>query len=148
MNATVKIPSAMAVRSEADITASTQQTSWLVADVDGRILVVASTPYFMMEMHVLEAGQRKIQGAGDSSKDWLNGGIVQPRPANPSTLDGMKISNVPNPSTVTIGTETSAEVTDGEVELEFTQPGTFTVRIQGWPYLDAVFTVTADEATT
>lgn len=67
---------------------------------------------------------------------------VTARPANPATLDGMKISNVPNPSAVTIDGGEPVTVTDGEVELEFTQPGTFVIQVSSWPMLDATFTVT------
>jgi hypothetical protein len=54
----------------------------------------------------------------------------------------MKISNVPNPSAVTIGGDEPVMVTDGEVELEFTQPGTFDIKVSSWPMLDVTFSVT------
>jgi hypothetical protein len=61
-------------------------------------------------------------------------------PAN--SIDTCIISNVPNPSTVTIAS-TSEIVTDGEFEFTIDLPGIYKVKIESVAYLDKTFTVTA-----
>lgn len=69
----------------------------------------------------------------------VNGG-VQPRPANPATLVGQVLENVPVPATIKIN-DTSYEANESRVELAFSQPGTYRVTVIAWPYLNKEFQV-------
>jgi hypothetical protein len=117
---------------------------------DGRLHQTGLMPRWMLASqdaaapaggHVLELpeGADLAQDYADqSTTPWT----VKARPDNSAVLTGMKISNVPNPSTITIDGGEPATVTDGEVDLEFTQPGTYVIQVSSWPMLDATFTVT------
>ena len=63
-----------------------------------------------------------------------------PRPENPATLTGYTLTGVPVPATVSIN-DASYETDESVIELEFTQPGTYVVKIVAWPYLDKEFTI-------
>ena len=117
-------------------------TLFSVADRDGRIQYTGSVPSSMIESQLVPEGGSLVAGLGNPNTEYVAGGVITPRPANPSMLSGMKISNVPNPSTVTIDGENPTTVTDGEVDLSFTQPGTYRIVVSSWPALDAVFEVT------
>lgn len=118
------------------------QTPYVIADTKGEITLSGLIPAFMVSLQPLEAGQSIVLGEGRHGVDYVLNGVITPRPANPSTISGMKISNVPNPSTVTIDGVNPQTVTDGEVDLSFTQPGTYAVVVSSWPMLDATFKVT------
>jgi hypothetical protein len=120
----------------------TTLTYYVIADARGDIVHVGAIPKFMVASQPLEPGQSIVLGVGRHGVDYVLNGVITPRPTNPSTLAGMKISNVPNPSTVTIDGVNPQAVTDGEVDLNFTQPGVYTAVVASWPMLDATFTVT------
>lgn len=69
----------------------------------------------------------------------LNGEVV-PRPENPATLSGQTLSNVPVPATIIVN-GTSYESSESIVELGFSQPGTYAVKVVAWPHLDKEFSV-------
>ena len=117
-------------------------TDYVVADAVGAIQHHGRIPMFMIASQPLQDGQVSVLGTGTAATSYILDGVVTARPANTAVLDGMKISNVPNPSTVTIDGGEPATVTDGEVDLEFTQPGTYSIQVSSWPMLDATFTVT------
>lgn len=126
------------------------QVFYVLAGSDGRLHQIGKMPRWMLPAqdaiapaggHVLEVPEDadlEQDYADSSTTPWT----VKDRPANTAAIDGMKISNVPNPSTVTIDGGEPATVTDGEVDLEFTQPGTYVIKVSSWPMLDATFTVT------
>jgi len=75
-----------------------------------------------------------------STEHWFSDGVPQPRPPCPATLDGATLHNVPANSVISINdTDYDCEA-GGTVELEFDQPGTYTILITSWPYLDGEFT--------
>jgi len=77
---------------------------------------------------------------GDYGADyWFHEGIAQPRPACPAALEGATLHNVAPGSTITINKQTYDCPEGGTVELEFDQPGTYSIRVTGWPYLDGEF---------
>jgi hypothetical protein len=116
---------------------------FVCADADGRIDHTGNAPRYIFEAHQREVGRRYIEGRGSIEGHYVTADDqVVARQSNPSSLDGMKISNVPNPSTVTIGTELPVDIQDGEIDLEFAYPGTYLVVIESWPYLAAKFEVT------
>lgn len=117
-------------------------TDYVVADANGAIQHHGSIPRFMVDSQPLAEGHSIVLGTGNGRDHYVHNGAITPRPANPTTLSGMKLLNVPNPSSVTIDGVNPHQVTDGEVDLEFTQPGTYTVTVSSWPALDATLTVT------
>lgn len=117
-------------------------TDIVYADSSGKITATGRVPAFMVPDQPPPDGGSVAIGKADKSLHYVTGGAIAERPANPSTLSGLRISNVPNPSTVTIDGENPYTVTDGEVDLEFTQPATYTVTVSSWPMLDATFQVT------
>lgn len=130
-----------------DVTASDSpldytQTAFALADSTGLITMIGSVPAFMISAQIPPAGGSLVLGVANLATDYVLSGVITPRPANPSTISGMTISNVPNPSTVTIAGESPTAVTDGEIELSFTQPGTYNVQVSSWPALAATFSVT------
>jgi hypothetical protein len=114
---------------------------YLIHDQTGRIYVKARMPEKMIDQQVVPAGHSLLLVTCDMDTDWVTGGELQPRPVNSTTLNGMKLTNVPAGATVTIeGTDYT--VTDGTADLSFSQPGTYTVTVSAFPMLDATFEVT------
>jgi len=72
--------------------------------------------------------------------DWFHEGQTKKRPACPATLDGATLCNVPSNSVIAINRRQYPCPEGGDVELEFDQPGTYRIRVTGWPYLDGEFT--------
>jgi hypothetical protein len=118
------------------------QTVFAVADSTGLITMIGSVPAFMISAQTTPTGGSLVLGAANLTTDYVLNGVITPRPANPTTISGMQLSSIPNPSTVTIAGESPTTVTDGEVELSFTQPGTYDVQVSSWPALTATFSVT------
>jgi hypothetical protein len=117
-------------------------TDFVISDATGRIVLKGNIPaYQLYTLDVPEGGQI-LDVKGDIDLDYVTNKTLTKRPVNPTTLSGMKLMNVPNPSSVTIAGVNPQTVTDGEVDLEFTQPGTYTIVVSSWPALDANFTVT------
>ncbi|MFT4064266.1 hypothetical protein [Paraburkholderia sp.] len=124
-----------------DMTKDMTKTDWVVADAQGAILYGGHSPRWMMDVQVPPEGGSVVVGQGKTETDWVTGGAVVPRPANTVKLDGMTLTNVATGATVTIG-GTDYTVTDGTVELSFSQPGIYTVKVSAFPMLDATFQVT------
>jgi len=114
------------------------------ADAAGHVFQIGKMPADMLAVQGAYAapGTQVIAGEARLALDYILNGAITQRPANPTTLTGMKLLNVPNPATVTIAGVNPQAVTDGEVDLEFTQPGTYSVVVSAWPMLDATFSVT------
>ena len=117
-------------------------TQYVIAQANGQITGTGNVPAFMVGAQTPPQGGSIVIGVANWATDYVLNGAITPRPANTATISGMTISNVPNPSTVTIAGGSPTTVTDGEVDLSFTQPGTYTVVVSSWPMLDATFQVT------
>jgi len=117
-------------------------THFVIADATGKIVMQGMVPAYQLYTLTIPEGGQILDVMGDPKLDYVSNKQVVPRPANPTTLSGMKLLNVPNPSSVTIAGVNPQTVTDGEVDMSFTQPGTYTVVVSSWPALDATFTVT------
>lgn len=73
--------------------------------------------------------------------DYVSGGVVTPRPILPGSLVGNLLIRVPTGAAVYIDGQTyTADGTD--IELEFTYPGTYSIKVECWPYLGWVGEVT------
>jgi hypothetical protein len=94
-----------------------------------------------------------MEGEADDSIHYILNGVLAMRPENPSTIDKITmaangveittISNIPNPSTVTIFPIAMYTVTDGTLQFTIDTPGEYKITIQGAPYLNKEFTVNA-----
>jgi hypothetical protein len=113
-----------------------------VADESGRVLRVGNVPYASwIPPQVSRPGEQAAGGVADPSTDYVSGGAIVPRPANPATLVGFHLANLPQPCTISID-GTAYPCTDATCDLTFPHPGTYTVTVTTWPTLNAVFTVT------
>lgn len=81
-----------------------------------------------------------VEGDWYGKDVYVSNGEVHPRPANPARLDGMTLRDLPTPGTIHIG-DAQYPYDEPAVELEFEHPGTYTVRVESWPYLDKEFEV-------
>jgi len=118
------------------------RTAFAMADATGKLTVTGVVPYSMIADQTPPEGGSLALGHAEHGKHYILNGTIMERPPNPTTRVGMKLLNIPNPSSVTIAGEGPHQVTDGEADLEFTQPGTYEVVVSSWPMQDAVFEVT------
>jgi hypothetical protein len=124
-----------------DVTTDTTQTPVVFADATGRITQCFWMPRWMVDIQTAPAGGSVVISDGHWETDFVKEGAVVARPANPTTLEGMMLKNVPAPCMVTVEGVDHA-CTDTTVELSFSHPGTYTVKVDAWPMLDATFEVT------
>jgi len=103
----------------------------------GRISYIGSVPISMLSLQ----GENVIVGEADMLLDYVEGGAIARRPANPAVLDGMTLRALPRPCVVTVE-GIAHECTDRTAELSFSHPGTFAVTVTAFPVLDATFEVT------
>lgn len=105
------------------------------------------------EIHTtIQGDELSIQATIDNITDgWVEGdwfqknkyvanGEVLDRPANPTTVSGLTLNNVPVPATVFID-NVPYETSESTVEIEFSFPGTHKVKVVAFPYLDAEFEI-------
>ena len=81
-----------------------------------------------------------VEGAWWGKPVYVVDGEVVSRPENPAVVSDQKLENVPVPATVIVN-GTSYETNESTVELGFNQPGTYTVKVVAWPYLDKEFII-------
>lgn len=76
-----------------------------------------------------------LEGQAYQTTHYVNGGVIAERPASPVTLSDLTLFGVPAGSTLTINGERYDNV-EGDVELEFPLTGTYSLRVECWPYKD------------
>jgi hypothetical protein len=115
---------------------------FVTVDATGRILNSAHMPESMFKIQVPPDGCSLVLGLGDPETHYVAGGAVAPRPACPAVLDGMTLTNLPAPCTITLeGVDYACA--DDTCELSFSHAGAFSVKVTpAWPMLDATFEVT------
>ena len=75
-----------------------------------------------------------VEGEYDNRTNYILNGRPTERPASPVTRTDLTLFDVPNGATLWInGVSYAAE---GEVELEFPLPGSYSLRVECFPYLD------------
>ena len=109
-------------------------------DQSGRIISTVSGNAESIEMTIESTDYPWIEGDWFGKPVYVVSGLVTDRPENPATLSGLTLLNVPVPSTIQIRNQ-YYEATESTVELEFNLPGTYTVKVIAWPYLDKEFTI-------
>lgn len=115
---------------------------FLVYDSAGRILRYGSCPSDLVSGQA-QAGETAMAFANpvEDTTHYHNGTTVVTRPTNPASLSGMTISNVPSGSTIEIeGVRYPVE--GSTVNLSFTYPGTYEVKLLSFPAVDTLFEVT------
>jgi len=81
-----------------------------------------------------------VMGEYDNSY-WLYGGVPRKRQSCPVSLDGHSLMGVRPDSIIVINGRTYDCPDGGDVELGFDQPGTYSIRVIRWPYLDGEFEI-------
>lgn len=110
-----------------------------IYDDAGRITLVADLSADTYQLYK-DLDYQMLDTAGDMDTQMVVNGGVQDRPANPTTLNGAVLSNVPVPAVVVIN-GASYSTNEATVELGLTM-GTYAVKVEAFPYLDKQFTVT------
>lgn len=72
---------------------------------------------------------------------WFHGGMPRKRQPCPAVADGLWLRGVRPGSTIHIDGQAYECEEGGDVELSFQYPGTYTVRVDRWPYLDGVYEI-------
>lgn len=105
-------------------------------DDNGRIISMHTVPQSMRDIQV----GNFLDGHFDSATHYVAGGQAAPRPPCPAVLDGRTLKGLPLPAVLHVNGNTY-EVTEDTVELAFSTPGQYSLRLVCWPYLDGNFTV-------
>ncbi|MFA5663445.1 hypothetical protein [Castellaniella sp.] len=91
-------------------------------------------------LDVNKIGRYWVGGRYEAATHYIDAGVATERPVNPAQLDGLTLTDLPVPSMIHIN-GVAYECNDTSVELGFDQPGSYAVRVQAWPYLDAEFSI-------
>lgn len=122
----------------------------------GRISRVVTAPESMIQDQA-QAGESYVAGSANTLTQYVNTAKrrVENRPKISATVsksviladgaDIASISGLPQPCTVTLGGH-RYRVEDGVFGFTTDVPGTFSLTVQAWPYLDAEFIVEAIDA--
>ena len=84
--------------------------------------------------------EKWVDGSFDGKTHYVENGQPIQRPNNPAILDGLTISNLPNPCKIQINSSVY-NCDDPEVELDFPLPGKYKIKVMSFPYLDAEFEI-------
>ncbi len=108
----------------------------------GRIMAVVTCPPAMAASMAMP-GEQAVYCAPDvmDTTHYVLHGAVQPRPTCPALLDGMTLRDLPVPCAIRIN-GVSYDCAEPTAELEFDQPGAYSIRVTAWPYRNADFEVT------
>jgi len=80
-------------------------------------------------------GYGLVDGIWDHRTHYVQNDQAIPRPDQATTLNGLTLENLPIPAKVIIdGAEYDTDA--AEVELDFPLPGTYSLRVESFPYLD------------
>lgn len=103
----------------------------------GEIEGFLSAPQDVLDLNT--PGRQWVEGRIDREIYYIDGGELTARPINPTTLADATLIDVPGNSIISINGVDYPCDEGGEVELEFDQPGTYSIVVKCWPYLDAEF---------
>ncbi len=93
-----------------------------------------------------------VSGRYEGDSYYVSGGVPTERPDNPTLIDKttalttelVTLSNIPNPSTITVVGLGSFEVLDGVFEIDFDYAGTFKITVDSFPSKAKGFTITCE----
>jgi hypothetical protein len=106
-------------------------------DDTGKVLFTGSIPESMLALQ----GDNIYVGDIDGQTHYVVDGVATQRPVNPAKLVGNTLTAVPAGTVVTIGNSQYA-VDDGVADLHFSYPGTYSLQLACFPYLDTSIEVT------
>lgn len=103
---------------------------------------ITHTYYITQEAKKTLESSGVVLKAGFVDRDihYAPNGNITLRPNMPVKLEGNTLRGVPDGSFIQIN-NTTYEDCGGDVELEFSAPGTYKVLIICWPYINAEFTL-------
>ena len=104
---------------------------------------ITESGYNLAENISPQAGEALVYTEGvtaDPSVSYIVDGSVAPRPQLEIEASGNTLTGVPLGAVIIIEGQTYT-ATSATVELEFTLPGTYEVKIERWPYITEVLTV-------
>ena len=111
--------------------------NYVLYDKSGRIVQTGSSPETMADLHKL-GPHGYAEGVADLERDYVKDGAIAPRPAGHAELAGKTLIGLPVPCVVHIN-QTGYSCSEPVAELSFPYPGTYRIRIEAFPYLDALF---------
>jgi hypothetical protein len=106
-------------------------------DGAGRVLFVGSIPESMLVLQ----GDNIFAGDIDGQTQYVVEGVATQRPVNTAKLVGSTLRDVPTGTVVTIG-NSRYTVDDGHADLNFAYPGTYSLQLTCFPYLDTTIEIT------
>jgi len=135
-------------------------SNYSVYNNSGKIVRSISAPPNMLGLQPLSLGESIINAKANLETDYIPNPanpVVTPRPANPTTLDKTTVtadgvdkaiaSGVPLNSVITLtdstGSITTGTATTSSIDLIFDIAGTYTIRVELFPYLDFEATINA-----
>lgn len=113
--------------------------SYFSADETGRITCTYIGTLDMKAMWE-STGAVLLEGRANPDVDYWKDGKLTKRPPQATALSGNTLSSLPAPCTICVNA-TAYTCTDGTADLAFDQPGTYSIRVVAWPYLDKEFSV-------
>ena len=108
-------------------------------NAEGRITGTASGDQMSIQGTIERTTKLFVEGSHFGKPVYVVDGVVTNRPANPAVLTGATLSNLPVPCDIRVN-QTVYKCTEDHAELTFDQPGTYTILVSAWPYLDGEFT--------
>jgi len=114
--------------------------STYVLHKNGRIVGLAGVRPDEIELMMRNHDCDYVEGNGSPSEHYVKDGVIVPLEPATTTLQGHVLSGVPIGATIHIDdAEYIAE--DSTVELNFNLPGTYQIRVDGWPHKEVSFEV-------
>jgi len=112
---------------------------WIGTGRVERVIFAPSSEYAELQ---LVPGQGFVQGTGDDTTHYVLNGAVTLRPEMPVSQFGNAL-NVPPGTEFSVRGPASMDgvATDGTLEFEFAEPGTYTVTLRKFPFLDREVTL-------
>lgn len=114
----------------------------------GEILRIAATA--TPAEHCIDGTESWVEGSPDDRFAYVLGGSIVDKPTMPATIDKttvtadgidfVTISNLPNPSTVSVSGQTVV-VEDGTLTIKVGYPRDYLVEVESWPYLNWEVTI-------
>jgi hypothetical protein len=86
------------------------------------------------------AKRQWVEGAWFGKDVYVVDGVVTDRPVCPATLDGYTLNSLPVPCEIKVNNSTYP-CDESSATLSFNQPGTYSIKVIAWPYLDGEFSI-------
>lgn len=113
-------------------------TPYVLHDKSGRIMQTGHMPEFMLEAQDA-GGLSLVCGEGDTETHYVKGGALLDRPKQYTELAGSTLVGLPVPCSIRINSAAYG-CNEPVATLDFPYPGSYTITITAFPYLDATFT--------